>query len=145
MSNDVEDAAQPEPESGGNTRTAIPRLTGSALEFDLDDEVRDLRLEETWVRTGQNAKTLVKHPDFRIVLIAMRAGSRVHEHRAEGRVSIQCLSGRLRLSLPDRTVELRPAHMLVLDKSVAHDVEAIEEGALLLSISWPQGLAPLAD
>ena len=31
---------------------------------------------------------------------------------------------------------LSPAHLLVLDRGVLHDVEALEESALLLTISW---------
>ena len=139
MTNQGEDARAQAGESGGYARKTDPQLTGSALLFELDEEVGELRLEETWVRTGQNAKTLVKHPDFRIVLIALRAGARIREHQADARVSIHCLSGHLRLSLPDQSVELRPARMLVLDKSVPHEVEALEESALLLSISGPQG------
>lgn len=139
MANGGDDAKAQEGESGGYARKTDPQLTGSALQFDLEDEIRELQLEVTWVRTGQNAKTLVKHPDFRIVLIVLGAGARIREHEADARLSIQCLSGHLRLSLPDRSMELHAKHMLVLDECVPHEVEALEESALLLSISWPRG------
>ena len=142
MTTGGEDTKAQEGESGGRARKTNPQLTGTALLFDLDDEVRELRLEDTWVRTRQNAKTLVKHPDFRIVLIVLQAGARIREHQADARVSIQCHSGRLRLSLPDRSMDLHPMHLLVLDESVPHEVEALEESALLLSISWPRGVEP---
>ena len=140
MTNVRQDDLDQKAYAGGHARVEDPQLTGAALKFDLTGEVRELKHEETWARTGQNAKTLVKHPDFRIVLIALRAGARIQEHQAGGRVSIQCLSGRLRLLLPDQTVELGPNSLLALDKSLAHEVEALEESALLLSISWPQGV-----
>jgi quercetin dioxygenase-like cupin family protein len=139
MTNDSDDATARDDEPVGSSRRPDPQLTGAALPFDLDGEVRELRLEETWTRTGQNAKTLVKHPDFRIVLIVLRAGAHIREHEADARVSIQCLSGHLRLSLPGEAVDLRAKHMIVLDKSVPHEVEALRESALLLSISWPRG------
>ena len=138
MANGGEDAKAREGESGGSARKTDPQLTGSTLQFDLDGEVRELRLEETWARTGQNAKTLVKHPDFRIVLILLRAGARIREHQSDARMSIQCLSGHLRLSLPNESVELRPGHMVVLDTTFPHEVEAVDERALLLSIPWPR-------
>jgi quercetin dioxygenase-like cupin family protein len=143
MTND-DDARGREGGPSGTARKPHAQLTGPALPFDLDGEVRELRLEETWTRTGQNAKTLVKHPDFRIVLIVLRAGAHIREHQADARVSIQCLAGHLRLSLPDETVDLRAKHMVVLDKAVPHEVEALRESALLLSISWPRG-ADLGD
>src|ERR1041385_3731229 len=139
MFNHRQDATAQYAQAGGYARKGDPQLTGPVMRFDLDGEVRELRLEETWARTGQNAKTLVKHPDFRIVLIALRAGARIQAHEVGARVSIECLSGHLRLLLQDQTVELRPRCMLVLDKALTHDVEALAESALLLSISWPQG------
>jgi hypothetical protein len=38
--------------------------------------------------------------------------------------------------LADRQVTLSSGHLLVLDCGVLHDVEALEETALLLTISW---------
>ncbi|HQR39357.1 MAG TPA: hypothetical protein PLF26_13270 [Blastocatellia bacterium] len=116
-----------------------PELTGLVMQFDLDDEIRKLHHETAWSQKGRNAKTLVKHSDFRIVLTAMRAGTRQETHKADARVSIECVAGHLRLVLPDRTVDLHPRHVLVLDKCVEHNVEAVVDSALLVSISWPHG------
>jgi hypothetical protein len=38
--------------------------------------------------------------------------------------------------LADRKVTVSTGHLLVLDCGVLHDVEALEESALLLTISW---------
>jgi hypothetical protein len=37
--------------------------------------------------TGPSSKTLVKHPDLRIVLLAMRKKTCMHEHRTAARIS----------------------------------------------------------
>jgi len=58
------------------------------------------------------------------------------QHKAEGRVSIQQLKGRVCLHLVDRTASISAGDLLVLDCGVLHDVEALEESALLLTISW---------
>ncbi len=113
-------------------------LGGPALHLDLAAEAKQLRMEETWRKSGHNAKTLVKHPDFRVVLSVLKAGNRVKEHKAEARISIQTLAGRLRLRLDKDTVELPAGHLLALDRALEHDVEAIEDSVFLLSISWPQ-------
>jgi len=60
----------------------------------------------------------------------------MRQHRAEGRISIQQLKGQVRIHLADRNVTLSTGHLLVLDCGVLHDVEALEESALLLTISW---------
>ena len=118
----------------------VPGLTGPLLEFDLAAETDQLRQEEPWKSTSRNAKTLVKYPDLRIVLIAMKSGTRREGHKADGSISIQALTGKLRLHLPERTVELPAGRLLTLERAVPHEVEAAEESSFLLSISWPRGV-----
>jgi hypothetical protein len=36
-----------------------------------------------------------------------------------------------------RVAQLASGHLLALDRSLKHDVEAIEDSALLLTIAWP--------
>lgn len=112
-------------------------LTAPLMDFNLADEIAQLHDEEAWVRTGRNSKTLVKQPDFRIVLIALKRDGHLEEHSADARISIHALSGHLKLRLPEQTVDLPAGHLLVLDKALEHDLEALEESAILLTISWP--------
>lgn len=49
------------------------RLTAPLMNFNLAKEIEQLHQEEAWLRTGRNSKTLVKQPDFRIVLVALKA------------------------------------------------------------------------
>jgi len=60
----------------------------------------------------------------------------MRQHRAEGRISIQQLKGQVCIHLADRKITLSTGNLLVLDCGVLHDVEALEESALLLTISW---------
>jgi quercetin dioxygenase-like cupin family protein len=62
----------------------------------------------------------------------------MNEHRAEGRVSIHALLGRICVHLPDKKVNLAVGQLLVLDCGMVHDVEAVEESAFLLTIAWPE-------
>ena len=117
----------------------VPGLIGPLLEFDLAAETNQLRLEEAWKTTSRNAKTLVKYPDLRIVLIAMKSGTRMEGHKADGSISIQTLTGLLRLHLVDQTVDLPAGCLLTLERALPHDVEAVEDRSFLLTISWPRG------
>jgi quercetin dioxygenase-like cupin family protein len=114
-------------------------LTAPLMVFNLAREIEQLHQEEAWLRTGRNSKTLVKHPDFRIVLIALKEGGRVEEHKADARISIHTLSGHVKLQLLDEMVDLPVGHLLALDRALEHDLEALEESAILLTISWPKG------
>jgi quercetin dioxygenase-like cupin family protein len=108
------------------------------LQFDLGKEIKELRKEESWNQeTGRSSKTLVKYHDLRIVLILMKAKTRMHEHKTPARISVQTISGHIRLHLPKRAVDLPAGNLVALDQCLEHDVEALEESAFLLSISWP--------
>lgn len=125
------------PGAGIEALNRLPGLAEPLLQIDLERELQQLRREDSWQReTGRSSKTLAKYPDFRIVLILMKAGTQMRQHRAEGRVSIQQLKGQVRIHLADRSVDVSAGHLLVLDCGVLHDVEAQEESALLLTISW---------
>jgi quercetin dioxygenase-like cupin family protein len=105
------------------------------MEFDLPAEIHRLKAEATW-STGQNARTLVKYDDVRVVLIALGAEAGMPEHKAEGRITIHVLSGHIRVKASGRTFSLRAGGILALDHGVSHDVYALEESALLLTIAW---------
>ena len=112
-------------------------LTAPLMDFDLAKEIAQLHDEEAWQRTGRNSKTLVKQPDFRIVLIALKKGVHLEEHSADARISIHALSGQVKLQLPEQTVDLPEGHLLVLDRALDRDLEALQDCAILLTISWP--------
>ena len=98
-------------------------LSRPLLQFDLTSELDQLHRDESWVQaTGRSSKTLVKYPDLHIVLIAMKANTRMHEHTAMARISVHSLSGHIRLHLPEQVVDLPAGHLLTLDQSVPHDV-----------------------
>ena len=106
------------------------------MEFDLAAEVHRLQAETTWSR-GQNARTLVKYDNLRVVLTALQARERIPEHKTEGRVSIHVVSGHIQVKASTRTFNLRHGGLLALDRGVAHEVEALEESAFVLTIAWP--------
>ena len=115
----------------------LPGLAEPLLHIDLEREMQQLRQEDSWQReTGRSSKTLAKYPDFRIVLIMMKGRTRKRPQKAEGRIFLQELKGQVRIHFADRTVDVSAGHLLVLDCGVLHDVEALEESAMLLTISW---------
>jgi hypothetical protein len=125
----------------------MPELAISISQFDLREEIRLLRKEESWQReTGRSSRTLVKHQDFRIVLVLMKAHTRLSEHRASARISIQTVMGRIRVRLRNENmVELPVAGLLALDSSIPYDIESLKESAFLLTISWPRDYATWSD
>ena len=115
-------------------------LAAPLMDFKLSKEIAQLHQEEAWLRTGHNSKTLVKQPDFRIVLIALKKGGHLEEHKADGRISIQTISGHIRLRILEQSVDLPAGQLLALDRGLRHDVEALEESSFLLTISWQKSV-----
>ena len=124
------------PQHESHRRTHTPPMAGPFIDFDLPAEVHRLHAETTW-STGQNARTLIKYDNLRVVLTALQANARLPEHKTEGRISVHVLSGHIQLRADGRTFSLRPGGLLALDRGVLHDIEALEESAFLLTIAWP--------
>jgi|SRR3954471_23790411 quercetin dioxygenase-like cupin family protein len=123
--------------TAGTRSTREPHaLAGTALTFDLAAEAEALTRESSWQLNGHNAKTLVKHPDFRVVLIALRTGARMEEHKTDQCVTIQVLTGSVRVHLPGSTVELGGGALLAVEQTVLHDVEAVTDSVFVLSLGW---------
>ena len=72
-----------------------------------------------------------------VVLMALKAGTKIPAHKANGRISVQLLSGHVRLNASERAFDLLPGSLLALDHRAPHDLEALEESAVLLTIAWP--------
>lgn len=130
--------SQPAKRTPGHAQ-AKARLGRIPAHIDLAAEMKLLEEEQTLERVGRNAKTLVKRPDFRVVLTAIRKGARIAAHTASGPVTVQALRGRMRMQTEQGTVELGAGHVLALERDERHDVEALEDSVFLLTIAWPEG------
>jgi len=124
--------------------TRLPELANEVIRKNLTDELENLKNAESWQHeTGRSSETIVKYPEFRIVLIRMKLGSYMSHHRADGPISVHAVLGKIRVHLPDdRMEELKPGDLLALERCLEHDVEALEESAFLLTIAWPEGTDP---
>lgn len=106
--------------------------------FDLPADDQLLRRGDHYLHEGHAARTLVREDALRVVLIAMRAGARIAEHAANATVMIHALTGQVRLHVAKggRTVQLESGRVLVLERGTAHDVEAVVDSTLLVTLGW---------
>ncbi|HUZ96041.1 MAG TPA: cupin domain-containing protein, partial [Edaphobacter sp.] len=105
-------------------------------QFDLLKEIADSEQQKPWP-SGIYAKTLFKKHDFRVVLISMEKAAKMKEHHADGTISLQVLKGQVRFSVNGHPHDLGTGNLFTLGASIRHDVEAAEDSAFLLTISWP--------
>lgn len=104
--------------------------------FDLTAEIQHLHARKPWPKK-LTSTMLLKTEDLRILLIGMEAGARMEEHHNDGRISIQLLEGAVRMWINQQRHDFASGQILALDRSIPHDVEAIEDSVLLLTFSWP--------
>jgi len=109
---------------------------GDSAQFDLLSEIADSERKKPW-QSGVYSKMLDKRADFRTVLITMEQGARMKEHHTDGTISIHVLKGGVRINVQGQPHDLRTAGLFTLGPSIKHDVEALEDSAFLLTISWP--------
>ncbi len=125
-------------ETTGTPERPARQVSAPVLAFDLPAEIEHLHQESGWIDGERDGKTLVKEPDFRIVLTAMKSGTRLAQHKTVARVSIQVLSGRIAASVNGQTTEHSVGHLLVLDREIPHEVVALVDSAFLLTLAWPE-------
>ena len=116
--------------------TRLPQLADPTIQVNFAEEIRKLKSSPGWEQPiGRSSATLVKHENLRIVLVLMKAGSRMSHHRTEDPISIHTLQGRIRLEIPQHeTYEIGSGELLSLQGNLDHDVAAMEESAFLLTI-----------
>jgi quercetin dioxygenase-like cupin family protein len=110
------------------------REAGPELTLDFGATLRALRAESHPPIQGHRQISVAHRGPLRLVLFAFDAGGRLPEHRALGLVTIQALTGRLRVRTPRGTHELEAGQAVLLDPDVPHDVEAPVESDMLLAV-----------
>lgn len=105
----------------------------------LHQEAAALRGEPAWQQGDRNAKTFVMEGDVRLVLVTMKSGAILKEHKAPGTAIVQALSGHILLHVSGESVDLQAGELVILEANLPHDVEAMEESAFTITIAWTAG------
>lgn len=118
------------------TMSSINRpLAGPILVHHLDERLEELRAEESYARSGRSGRTLAKAGRFRLTLLAMADGNRIGTHQADSPMTLHVLSGRIQFRAGGEDHELHAGQVLFFGPGDAHDIRAVGETALLITIS----------
>lgn len=85
---------------------------------------------------GRSAHTVHGGHDraLRQTVVALRAGTTLQEHASEREATLQVIAGRVRLTAGTQTLEA-VANDLLTVPATAHTLTAVEDSALLLTVS----------
>ncbi|MDH3270118.1 MAG: hypothetical protein OEN56_02225 [Gemmatimonadota bacterium] len=110
-------------------------LSGENLTFDLSSQIAELRGEDGYARSGRVGRTLIKAGSFRLTLTVVAAGIDIGTHHAAAPMTLQPVQGRLRYRVGDEQYEIGEGQVLFFGPGHAQDIRALEDTALLLTIS----------
>ena len=113
-------------------------LKAPLLSFSIEQEIENLQKEPEWKEGNRNAVTLQKDSNLRIVLISLRKGITLHEHKVEGPITLFVLSGKINFTAGEEKVHAESNRFIVLDKAIPHDVEALEDTSFILTSIQPK-------
>ncbi len=101
-------------------------------QMDIAQELRTIRTRGAEV----SSTTVLKTDTLRVVLMALKAGARLHEHHADGRLVLHVLEGEIELEVGNSKPRLSAGMLVSLEAMVPHSVAAIGDAVLLLTIAW---------
>lgn len=110
------------------------RFEGDVHSFNLKTAVQKLRSEPHPAPRGHRQIAIYHYGALTKVLFAFDQGSVLEEHSANGIVSIHVLRGHLAVGAEGETHNLKDDEVLIMAPNVPHDVRAVEESEMLLSV-----------
>ncbi len=110
------------------------RIDAPILALNVEAELKRLKTEPEWATGEEDGITLVKYPHMRVVLIALKKGKSMREHKVKGPMSLFVVSGAIVLIAGKSQYKLRAKNIATLRKAIPHDVRASTESVILLTI-----------
>ena len=101
---------------------------------DIAEELKKIRARGTDV----GSTTLIKSDTLRVVLMALKAGARLHRHHTDGRLVVQVMEGEIEFNAENQPHRLAAGMLVSLEAMAQHDVTAFKDAVLLLTIAWPE-------
>jgi len=130
-------------QSGSRSYLRTHKLSAEHLLLDLGEAEVDL---QALAIDGEDRHgvTLVREGGLVVVLTFLRGGASLEEHSAHRAATVQVLSGRVEVLVGDERLDAPSGRLIAFYSKVRHEVRAIVDSTLLLTLSAPPG-ADVAD
>ena len=117
------------------TRQALRPREGGMLSLNIMTEVAHLKAKPEWSAADRLSTSLVKDDALNVLLMLLKKGARLPEHRTKGPIALHVLSGAVRFTARNQDAQLVSGSMAALDRDVVHELEALDESIVLLITS----------
>jgi quercetin dioxygenase-like cupin family protein len=118
------------------------RLSGDVQHVDLSAAASRLRAEPHAATHGHRQVALVRHGPVSVLLFVFDPGGELKEHRTDGEVTIQVLTGELKVTFDEGSAVIGRGELLSLRPGQAHAVRAVEASEMLLTITQRESESP---
>jgi quercetin dioxygenase-like cupin family protein len=119
----------------------LPELSAPVIMKNVWYEIEKLKNAPSWQLTaGHSSETLAKYPVLTLVLVLMKATTRMGNHLVPGLSSVYLIQGRIEVRLFEgQARHLNAGEILLMDEGIPCEVHALEECAFLLTIAGIKG------
>lgn len=85
--------------------------------------------------TDERTTALFKTEDLEVMRLVLPAGKSLPPHKVAGEITIQCIEGRIDVTLDGESNHLETGQLIYLARNVVHGVVAIEDASVLVTIA----------
>jgi quercetin dioxygenase-like cupin family protein len=110
-------------------------LNAPLVEMNLNETIKQIKSETTWLESDRNSVTLFKSETMRIVLIGLHENAELKPHKANGVISVQVVHGKIEFTAEQQNTHLEKGQMLALHENIVHSVKALTESFFLLTLA----------
>ncbi|MEO6681262.1 MAG: hypothetical protein ABIN48_00425 [Ginsengibacter sp.] len=110
-------------------------LDAPLVHMDLNEYSKTIKSEKAWKEKDRNAITVFKTDAMSMVLIALHKNAVLERHTANGTLNVQVLNGEIDFATDHQKINMKQGQVIALHAGVPHEVSAIKESVLLLTIA----------
>jgi quercetin dioxygenase-like cupin family protein len=108
-------------------------MDADLVKIDIPDFIRKIKSEDAWIKNDRNSMSVFKTNDATIVIMALRKGAELKEHRDRGIVTMQVIEGSVDFCCEGKEVELKAGETGVVHKEIKHWLKAKEDSVVLMT------------
>lgn len=118
----------------GDDQIPLPVHSRLVQRVSLADAAAQLRAEPRGASTVPRKVALLRQGPVSVILFVFEQGAVLKEHKADGEVVIQTVTGRMAVTVAGSEVQLGPGDLVSLAPGEVHSVSAIEASDMLLTL-----------
>lgn len=84
---------------------------------------------------GQRTTALFKTDDLEVMRLVLTTGKSLPPHKVAGEITIQCIEGRIDVTVNGESRFLEAGQLIYLARDVLHGVVALEDASVLVTIA----------